>query len=296
MAKIAFVGLGNMGLPMAQNLVKAGHQVTGVDLVPAACEALRNAGGSIAASAREAATGADVLVTMLPAGKHVRSVLLGDDSALAALAKGALAIDSSTIDVDTARALHAAAGEHGVLFLDAPVSGGTVGAQNATLTFMVGGTDAAVAAATPILQAMGKAVIHAGGAGNGQAAKLCNNMMLGIQMASVAEGFALADRLGLDRQKLFDIASKSSGSCWSLTVNCPVPGPVPTSPANRDYAGGFFTELMLKDMRLAQDAAASSGAPTPLAAVATQLYALAAQGGLSKKDFSSLFAFLSRAG
>jgi 3-hydroxyisobutyrate dehydrogenase len=292
MAKIAFVGLGNMGLPMAQNLVKAGHQVIGVDLSPVACEALHAAGGAVSTSAAQAADGAELLITMLPAGKHVRSVLLGDDGALARLAPKALAIDSSTIDVDTARALHAAAASRAVGFLDAPVSGGTVGAQNATLTFMVGVSDQSVERATPVLQQMGKAVIHAGGPGNGQAAKLCNNMMLGIQMLSVAEGFALADRLGLDRQKLFDIASKSSGSCWSLTVNCPVPGPVPASPANRDYEGGFLTELMLKDMRLAQDAGASSGAATPLAAVATQLYALAAQGGFAKKDFSSLFEFL----
>jgi 3-hydroxyisobutyrate dehydrogenase len=292
MAKIAFVGLGNMGLPMAQNLVKAGHQVVGVDLSPVACEALHAAGGQVATSAAQAADGAELLVTMLPAGKHVRSVLLGDDGALAKLASNALAIDSSTIDVDTARALHEAASLRHVGFIDAPVSGGTVGAQNATLTFMVGGSDESVARATPFLQQMGKAVIHAGGPGNGQAAKLCNNMMLGIQMLSVAEGFALADRLGLDRQKLFDIASKSSGSCWSLTVNCPVPGPVPTSPANRGYEGGFFTELMLKDMRLAQDAGASAGAATPLAAAATQLYALAAQAGFAKKDFSSLFEFL----
>ncbi|GIL41304.1 3-hydroxyisobutyrate dehydrogenase [Roseiterribacter gracilis] len=292
MAKIAFVGLGNMGLPMAQNLVKAGHQVIGVDLSPVACEALHAAGGQVATSAAQAADGAELLITMLPAGKHVRSVLLGDDGALAKLAPDALAIDSSTIDVDTARALHEAASLRHVSFIDAPVSGGTVGAQNATLTFMVGGSDDAVARATPFLQQMGKAVIHAGGPGNGQAAKLCNNMMLGIQMLSVAEGFALADRLGLERQKLFDIASKSSGACWSLTVNCPVPGPVPTSPANRGYEGGFFTELMLKDMRLAQDAGASAGAATPLAAAATQLYALAAQAGLAKKDFSSLFEFL----
>lgn len=294
MAKIAFIGLGNMGLPMAQNLAKAGHEVTGFDLAPAALEALQGAGGKSAASATEAAKGAEIVVTMLPMGKHVTDVLTGDQGVFSVLAPGSLVIDCSTIDVTTARAVHEAAKARGLQMLDAPVSGGTVGAQAGTLTFMVGGSDAAFAAAQPALTAMGKNVVHAGGPGTGQAAKLCNNMMLGVQMISVCEGFALADRLGLDRQKLFDIASKSSGSCWSLTTNCPVPGPVPNSPANRGYQGGFMTDLMLKDMKLAQEAALNADAPTPLATLATALYGMSASRGQGKKDFSSIIELLSK--
>jgi 3-hydroxyisobutyrate dehydrogenase len=294
MAKIAFIGLGNMGLPMAQNLARAGHDVTGFDLAPAALQALQSAGGKAAAGAAEAARGADVVVTMLPMGQHVADVLTGENGVFSVLAPGALAIDCSTIDVTTARAVHEAAEARGLQMLDAPVSGGTVGAEAGTLTFMAGGSEAAFAAAGPVLAAMGRNIVHAGGPGTGQAAKLCNNMMLGVQMISVCEGFALADRLGLDRQKLFDIASKSSGSCWSLTTNCPVPGPVPTSPANRGYQGGFMTDLMLKDMKLAQEAALGSDAPTPLATLATALYGLAATRGQGKKDFSSILELLSR--
>ncbi|MEN3930067.1 3-hydroxyisobutyrate dehydrogenase [Microvirga sp. W0021] len=289
MTNIAFIGLGNMGGPMAANLVKAGLQVKGFDLVPALQEEAAKNGITIASSAVEAVKDADVVITMLPAGKHVLSVW---ESIIEATRPSVLLIDCSTIDITSARQAHALAQKLGRLSLDAPVSGGTVGAQAATLTFMVGGNKEAFATGEPVLQKMGKRIVHCGDAGAGQAAKICNNMILGISMIGVAEAFVLAEKLGLSHQALFDVASTSSGSCWALNVNCPVEGPVPTSPANRAFAPGFMTDLMLKDMRLSQEAAAASGSTTPLGAEATQLYSLHSTSGHGSADFSSIINML----
>ncbi|MFA6035146.1 MAG: 3-hydroxyisobutyrate dehydrogenase [Myxococcota bacterium] len=289
MTTIAFIGLGNMGNPMAANLVKAGHAVNGFDLMPENLTVARDHGVVIMANAPAAVKDADVVITMLPGGKHVLSVY--EDIAPKAK-KGALFIDSSTIDVESARKAHAIAAGHGLLSIDAPVSGGTVGATAGTLTFMAGGSDAAFAAAEPILKPMAGRVVHCGGDGAGQAAKICNNMILGISMIGVAEAFVLAEKLGLSHQALFDVASTSSGQCWSLTTYCPVPGPVPTSPANRDYRPGFAAALMLKDLKLAQEAALGSGAVTPLGAEAAQLYALFNAQGHADADFSGIINFL----
>lgn len=292
MSSVAFIGLGNMGGPMAANLVKAGHKVTGFDLVEANLAKAREAGVSTVASAAEAVREAEAVVTMLPAGAHVRSVYTGEGGILSAAAAGAMLIDCSTIDVESARTVAAAAAEAGFDMVDAPVSGGVGGASAATLTFMVGGPDAAFARAEPLLSAMGKAVIHAGGPGTGQAAKICNNMVLGISMIATCEAFALAEKLGLDAQKLFDIASRSSGQSWSLTSYCPVPGPVPASPANRDYQPGFAADMMLKDLKLAQQAAQASGAATPLGAEAASLYAIFSNAGHGGRDFSGIIKML----
>ncbi len=292
MAKIGFIGLGNMGGPMAINLVKAGHSVAGFDIVTANLDEFAAVGGVAATSALEAIADAEVVITMLPAGQHVSAVYGGAGGIVANAATGTLLIDCSTIDVATARDVAATAGDAGLEMLDAPVSGGVVGAEAATLTFMVGGSVPAFARAQPILQDMGKNIIHAGGAGNGQAAKICNNMILGISMIGVSEAFVLAERLGLDHQKLFDISSTASGQCWSLTTYCPVPGPVETSPANRDYAPGFSTDMMLKDLRLAQQAANGTGATTPLGAEAAALYGLFAATGAGGVDFSGIIRFL----
>ncbi|HWV97358.1 MAG TPA: 3-hydroxyisobutyrate dehydrogenase [Xanthobacteraceae bacterium] len=285
MANIAFIGLGNMGGPMAANLVKAGHKVAGFDLVEASREAAKAAGVSVAATAVDAVKGADVVVTMLPAGKHVLSVWT---EILPSVAKGALLIDCSTIDVESAVAAHGLAEKAGVASVDAPVSGGVGGAQGATLTFMCGGDDKAFAAAKPILEKMGKKIVHCGKAGAGQAAKICNNMILGISMIGVCEAFTLAEKLGLSHQALFDVASTSSGQCWSLTTYCPVPGPVPTSPANNDYKPGFAAALMLKDLRLSQAASRAAGAATPLGAHAEEIYAAFEKAGHGGVDFSGI--------
>jgi 3-hydroxyisobutyrate dehydrogenase len=291
MSRIAFLGLGNMGLPMAINLARAGHHVTGFDLVTAALTAFAEH-GSVAASVAEAVAAAEIVITMLPAGKHVREVYCGASGVLAHAAKGALLIDSSTIDVATAREVTEAAGKAGFAMLDAPVSGGVGGAAAGTLTFMVGGPQPAFAVAQHILAVMGKTIVHCGAAGAGQSAKICNNMILGISMIAVSEAFALADRLGLDHQKLFDVASKSSGQCWSLTSYCPVPGPVPTSPANRDWQPGFAASLMLKDLRLSQEAALASGAFTELGAKATAFYENLVEHGAGGRDFSYAYQFI----
>jgi 3-hydroxyisobutyrate dehydrogenase len=288
---IAFVGLGNMGGPMAANLVKAGHDVVGFDLVQAALQAHAAAGGSVAGSAAEAVAAADIVITMLPAGHHVAQVY--DTAILPSAAADALLIDCSTIDVETARAVAGRALAGGFTMMDTPVSGGVGGAVAGTLTFMVGGSADGFARALPVLQAMGRSIVHAGEAGAGQAAKICNNMILGVSMMAVAEAFVLADRLGLDRQKLFDISSTASGQCWSLTAYCPVPGPVPASPANRDYAPGFAAALMLKDLRLSQAAAETAGAATPLGAHAARLYQMLADEGEADRDFSYAFPWLS---
>jgi 3-hydroxyisobutyrate dehydrogenase len=290
--KVGFIGLGNMGGPMAANLVKAGHEVTGFDLSRAVLDAFAKAGGKAAATVAAAAGEADIVITMLPAGPHVRLVYAGEGGVLGAARKDALLVDCSTIDVDTARAVTEAAGKRGFDMLDAPVSGGVGGAAAGTLTFMVGGSAAGFAKARPVLEGMGKTIVHAGQAGNGQAAKICNNMMLGISMIGVCEAFALADRLGLDRQRLFDISSKSSGQCWSMTSYCPVPGPVPSSPANRDYQAGFTADMMLKDLKLAQQAAQAAGAATPLGATAAALYQMLTNSGRGAKDFSVMFQLL----
>ena len=243
MARIGFIGLGNMGLPMAVNLIKAGHQVEGVDVNPASLEKLKSAGGTSVEFVKVAASRADVVITMLPSGKEVRAVYLGAGGIIENANAGTLLIDCSTIDVDSARTVAAAAEPKGLLMLDAPVSGGVGGATAGTLTFMVGGSAQAFTRAESILQKMGKTIVHAGGAGNGQAAKICNNMILGVSMIAVSEAFVLAEKLGLDHQKLFDISSKSSGQCWSMTTYCPVPGPVPTSPANRYSIKALSTRL-----------------------------------------------------
>src|SRR5581483_5217460 len=238
MARIGFLGLGNMGLPMAQNLLKARHEVEGVDVNPDSIAKLKEAGGVIAETVKIAASRADVVISMLPSGKEVRDVYFGGGGVIENANEGTLLIDSSTIDVETARAVAAAAEAKGLLMLDAPVSGGVGGATAGTLTFMVGGSERAFERGKSILEKMGKTIVHAGGSGNGQAAKICNNMILGVSMIAVSEAFVLAEKLGLDHQKLFDISSKSSGQCWSMTSYCPVPGPVPASPANRDYQAG----------------------------------------------------------
>ena len=289
MAVIAFVGLGNMGGPMAGNLVRAGHHVTGFDLSAASCDLARQEGVRIEASATEAVGGADIVITMLPAGRHVLGVWA---DILPAMHPGSLLVDCSTIDVDSARRAHGLAAEHGLASVDAPVSGGTVGAKAATLTFMAGGSDAAFARAEPVLAQMGRRVVHCGEAGAGQAAKICNNMILGISMIGIAEAFVLAEKLGLSHQALFDVASTSSGSCWALTTHCPVPGPVPTSAANHDYKPGFATALMLKDLRLAQQAALAAGASTPLGAEAAALFGMFDAAGHGGEDYSAIIRFL----
>jgi 3-hydroxyisobutyrate dehydrogenase len=292
MAPIGFIGLGNMGLPMAQNLIKAGHQVEGVDVTQAATDKLKAAGGAVAETAKIAAARADVVITMLPAGQHVREVYLGAGGIIENANAGTLLIDCSTIDVETARAVALVAEARGLLMLDAPVSGGVGGAAAGTLTFMVGGPERAYERALSILEKMGKTIVHAGGSGNGQAAKICNNMILGISMIAVCEGFVLAEKLGLDKQKLFDIASKSSGQTWAMTNYCPVPGPVPTSPANRDYQAGFTAAMMLKDLALAQQAANATGATTPMGAEAAALFRLYVGQGQAAKDFSGIVNFI----
>jgi 3-hydroxyisobutyrate dehydrogenase len=291
MANIGFIGLGNMGLPMARNLLKAGHQVTGFDLSETACAALEVDGGKRAPSAN-AAAGAQVVITALPAAKHVRGVYLGDAGILAAAASGTVFIDCSTIDVDTARAVISEAEGRGQMMVDSPMSGGVGGAKAGTLTFMVGGAEDAFAAARPVLEAMGKNIFHAGAAGAGCAAKICNNMMLAIQMIAVSEGFNLAEKLGLEAQKLYDISSTATARCWSLNDYCPAPGPVPTSPANRDYQPGFAAALMLKDLRIAMQAAQAAGAHTPMGAQATQIYALMDLAGQADRDFSGVIKLL----
>ena len=290
MAKIAFIGLGNMGGPMAANLAKAQHHVVAFDLSDAAVAIAVEKGAHKASSAAQAVKGAEIVVTMLPAGKHVREVYEKD--VLPNVAKGTLLIDCSTIDVESARHVAALAEKAGLDMVDAPVSGGVGGATAGTLTFMVGGSEASFAKAKPVLEKMGKNIVLAGTSGGGQAAKICNNMILGISMIAVSEAFMLAKRLGLDAQKLFDVASTASGQCWSLTNYCPVPGPVPASPANRDYQAGFTAAMMLKDLMLAQQAANAAGASTPLGAEAAQLFSLFVNSGNGATDFSGIIKML----
>ena len=288
MAVIAFIGLGNMGSGMAVNLVRAGHEVRGFDLSQDAVAVFSGQGGKAAASVLDAVSGADAVVTMLPAGKHVRGVYEGEEGIIAHVRPDAILMDCSTIDVDSARAVGEAAAKAGISFVDAPVSGGVAAAEGGTLTFMVGGPEEAFEAAKPYLEKMGKAVIHAGDAGAGQAAKICNNMLLGIHMIGTCEAFALAQKLGLDAQKFFDISSKASGQNWSMTSYCPVPGPVPAAPSNRGYKPGFAAPMMLKDLRLALETAQSADAAIPLGAHAEKLYTLYTETGGSEKDFSGI--------
>jgi 3-hydroxyisobutyrate dehydrogenase len=288
MAAIGFIGLGNMGGPMVANLAKAGHTVKAFDLsAEAVARAVEN-GCSAAPSVADAARDVDVVVSMLPAGAHVTKVYCGEEGVLANAKAGTLMIDCSTIDVDSARSVAAACDAAGMAMVDAPVSGGVGGAEAGTLTFMVGGPDESFAKAQPFLEVMGKTIVHAGGAGNGQAAKICNNMLLGIGMIGTSEAFMLAKRLGLDAQKLFDISSKASGQNWAMTSYCPVPGPVPTSPANRDYQPGFAVDMMLKDLKLAQEAAAKAGATTPLGSASEALYQMLSVKGHGGMDFSAI--------
>jgi 3-hydroxyisobutyrate dehydrogenase len=292
MAQIGFIGLGNMGLPMAQSLIKAGHPVCGYDLSAAALDKFSAAGGIAVRSLDVASMGVDLVITMLPAREQVREVYLGQGGVLASAAPGTLLVDCSTVDVETARAVAAAAKVNELEMLDAPVSGGVAGAQAATLTFMIGGDDKAFERAKPVLEGMGKSIVHAGAAGSGQAAKICNNMILGISMIAVCEAFVLAEKLGLDPHKLFEISSKSSGQCWSMTSYCPVPGLVPTSPANHDYQPGFTAAMMLKDLMLAQDAARLTRAVAPLGAGATAVYQRFVDEGGGAVDFSGIIRFL----
>jgi 3-hydroxyisobutyrate dehydrogenase len=292
MARIGFIGLGNMGLPMAQNLLEGGHAVAGFDVVQASVGRLSAAGGAAATTVAAACAGAEVVITMLPAGEQVRAVYTEPQGVLASVSPGTLLIDSSTVDVATARDVAGAAREMRLDMIDAPVSGGVGGAQGATLTFMVGGSETAFARAKPILERMGRTIVHAGGSGNGQAAKICNNMILGASMIAVSEAFLLAEKLGLDAQRLFDIASKSSGQCWSMTSYCPVPGPVPTSPANRDYQAGFTAAMMLKDLKLAQEAARAAGTATPMGAQAAAIYERYCGQGEAGRDFSGIIRLL----
>ena len=285
MTSIAFIGLGNMGGPMAANLVKAGHKVVAFDLVAASRDQAKADGAGIADSSVAAVKGAEVVITMLPAGKHVISVWT---DVVPAMTKGTLLIDCSTIDVESAKAAHALAAKHGIASIDAPVSGGTAGAKGATLTFLAGGADKAFAMAKPVLENMGKKIVHCGADGAGQAAKICNNMILAISMIGVSEAFALAEKLGLSHQALFDVVSTSSGQCWALTSYCPVPGLVPTSPANNDYKPGFAAALMVKDLTLAQDAAKAAGAATPLGKAAQEMFRAFDAGGNGGVDFSGI--------
>ncbi len=291
--RIAFLGLGHMGLPMARNLAAAGHEVVGFDVFQGAMDAASAGGLAVAGSGPDAvkAASAEIVITMFQSGRQVLDAYSGVGGAeglLAVAAPGTLFIDSSTIAVDEARAAHELAEAAGHRSLDAPVSGGVVGAENATLAFMVGGADADFAAARPVLEAMGRRVVHCGGAGLGQAAKVCNNMILAVSQIAVAEAFVLGERLGLSHQALYDVASNASGQCWALTTNCPVPGPVPTSPANRDYQPGFAGALMNKDLGLAEHAIASTGVEARMGMLAREIYRQYADGPGAGQDFSGI--------
>jgi len=297
LTKIAFIGLGNMGGPMARNLVKAGLSVTGYDPADAARREFAKAGGAAARSVAEAAKDAFIVITALPEAKHVRAVCLGENGEKGAFdvaPKGALFIDCSTVDVESARALAKDAEKRGLRMVDSPMSGGVSGAKAGSLTFMVGGSNKDFALAKPVLEVLGARVLHAGPSGTGAAAKICNNLMLAIEMIAVAEGFALASKLGLDAQKLYDIASTSTARCWALNDYCPAPGPVAAAPSNKNYEAGFASSLMLKDLRLAMDAVKSAGATAPLGEIATKMYKFMDEQGAGKLDFSSIFLLLKK--
>jgi 3-hydroxyisobutyrate dehydrogenase len=285
---IAFLGLGNMGAPMSANLVAAGHTVRGFDPVPAAAAAAAGSGVTVFDSAAEAVAEAAAVITMLPNGAVVKRCYA---EVLPAARAGALFIDSSTISVNDAREVHKVAESHGVAQLDAPVSGGVKGAVAGTLAFMVGGDDDALQGARPVLEPMAGKIIHCGGAGAGQAAKVCNNMVLAVQQIAIGEAFVLAEKLGLSAQSLFDVITGATGNCWAVHTNCPVPGPVPTSPANNDFKPGFATALMNKDLGLAMDAVASTGSAAPLGSHAAEIYAKFAADH-ANKDFSAVIEIL----
>jgi 3-hydroxyisobutyrate dehydrogenase len=286
--QIGFIGLGHMGGPMAANLLKAGHAVTAFDLVPAALDAAKAAGATLAASPRAAVEGAEVVITMLPAAQHVKTVYLGDDGVLAGVAAGVPLVDSSTIDPATARFIGESASKQGNPFADAPVSGGVVGAQAGTLTFMVGADEALFETLRPVLSGMGKNMVRCGETGTGQIAKICNNLLLGISMIGVAEAMKLGETLGIDPAKLASIVNTSTGRCWSSDTCNPYPGIVETAPASRGYSGGFGADLMLKDLGLAVDAARGAKQPVFMGALAQQLYQSMSQQGLGALDFSGI--------
>jgi len=292
MAEVTFIGLGNMGLPMAMNLLKSGYSVTGFDLAEDQVKILTDAGGKSTDDINQAIQTSDVVVTMLPSGKIVKSIYLGDKGIIKNAPENLLLIDSSTIDVETAREVSKEAINKNLRIVDAPVSGGVGGAQAGTLTFMVGGEKESFDSAKEFLDIMGGNIIYAGLSGNGQAAKICNNMLLGISMIGTAEAFNLAENLGLDAQTFFDISSTASGQCWSMTSYCPVPGPVPSSPANNDYKPGFSAALMLKDLRLSQEAALMTTSLTPLGANATSIYEQIENLGQENIDFSGVIKLL----
>ena len=287
MAQVAFIGLGNMGLPMARNLIGASHEVVGYDIVPEAMEAFAAAGGRCAGSATACLEGAEFVVTMLPEGRHVRDVYTG--TILPGAPEGAVLVDCSTIDVDTARDVAGAAAAAGFVMLDAPVSGGTGGAEAGTLTFMVGGPADGFRRIAPLLEVMGRTVVHVGDAGTGQVAKICNNMILGVSMIATCESLAMGQKLGVSAETLFSIISKSSGQSWALTSYCPVPGPVPASPANRDYQPGFTTAMMAKDLKLALGAGATAGQATRIGAEASRMFDELLEAGSGALDFSSIY-------
>lgn len=288
MTQISFIGLGHMGNPMAKNLLKAGYKVKVFDVVPAAIDALVKEGAVAANSIADAAKDADVIFTMLQSGEQVKTICVGDKGLFQHAKKHALYIDSSSIDITTTRELHDLAEKSGIKMLDAPVSGGVVGAEAATLAFMVGGHDKNFEIAKPILEKLGKKIVHAGIAGTGQAAKICNNLLLGISMIGVCEAFSLAEKLGLEAKKFFEISSNASGQCWSMTSYCPVPGLVPAAPSNKDYQPGFAAKMMLKDLRLGENAAQSVSANIPLGEMAEKLYAKFVEAGHADIDFSGI--------
>ena len=292
MAEITFIGLGNMGLPMAKNLLKANHNVFGFDLVESQMKQFLEAGGREEENISSALQKSEIVISMLPSGKHVKGIYLGDDGIINNAPENLLLIDSSTIDVESSREVEKEANERNLNMLDAPVSGGVTGAEAGTLTFMVGGDAEAFKKAKEFLDIMGGNVIHAGQAGNGQVAKIVNNMLLAISMIGTSEAFNLAENLGLDASTFFDIASTASGQCWSMTSYCPVPGPVPTSPANNDYKPGFSAALMLKDLRLSQEASSFSNSQTPLGQKATSIYEDMEKNGHDNLDFSGVIKLL----
>ncbi|CEK09393.1 3-hydroxyisobutyrate dehydrogenase [Legionella hackeliae] len=288
MARIGFIGLGHMGLPMAINLLKAGHAVTGFDLQQQVMTSLKDAGGSITHKLQEAAFNQEIIITMLQTGQQVRQVCLGNEGLFAVVKPKTLHIDCSSIDVASSREVHQHGAQRQLLTVDAPVSGGVAGATAGTLTFMVGGQEEAFAKARPILEAMGKKIIHTGAAGSGQAAKICNNMILGISMIGISEAFVLAENLGLSAQKLFEVVTNSSGQCWAMSQYAPVPGVLPHTPANNNYQPGFTAAMMLKDLNLSQNSATAMGLETPVAAKATAIYQQFNDAGLGHLDFSAI--------
>jgi 3-hydroxyisobutyrate dehydrogenase len=292
MTDIAFIGLGHMGLPMAKNLLKAGHSVRGYDLVPEALHAFKDAGGAIGKDIPSTVMGADIVFTMLPEGRHVRAVFEGPQGIFSHIKSEALIAECSTIDMETARYIHQEAEKCGLRLIDAPVSGGVTGAEAASLTFMVGGQEADFKVLKPFLEIMGKTIIYCGGAGLGQAAKICNNLVLGITMIGASEAFNLAEKLGLDSHKFFEVASQSSAQCWSISKYCPVPGPVPTSPANRNYVAGFTAAMMMKDLKLAAQASQMTNVTSPLGEEALALYTLFCNNEGGSLDFSGIIQFL----